>query len=86
MTLVPEVQLASELGFLYASVALITDYDCWHSDELSVSVDFVMAMLQTLSTKAKDVLVRAISKIKAVDWTEAMEKRQKAAKVAIMVE
>lgn len=86
MTLVPEVQLASELGFLYASLALITDYDCWHSDELSVSVDFVMNMLKTLSGKAKDVIVRAISKIKAVDWTEAIEKRQKAAKVAIMVE
>ncbi len=86
MTLVPEVQLASELGLLYASVALVTDYDCWHSDELSVSVDFVMNMLQTLSGKAKDVLVRAIAKIKTVDWTETMEKRRTAAKVAIMVE
>lgn len=86
MTLVPEVQLASELGFVYASLALVTDYDCWHSDELSVSVEFVTKMLQTLSAKAKDVLVRAISKIKVVDWTETIKTRRSAAEQAIMVE
>ncbi|KAI2809707.1 hypothetical protein RDWZM_003099 [Blomia tropicalis] len=86
MTLVPEVQLASELGFVYASLALVTDYDCWHSDELSVSVEFVTKMLQSLSTKAKDVLVRAVEKIANTDWSEIIEQRQNAAKNAIMVE
>ena len=86
MTLVPEAPLASELGLVYASLALVTDYDCWHSDELSVSVDFVTKMLQTISVKAKDVLVRAITKIATVDWTDNIETKTRLARDAVMVE
>lgn len=87
MTLVPEVQLASELGLIYASLALVTDYDCWHvDDQLTVSVDCVMKRLATLSVKAKNVLVRSVTKIKSIDWTNVLEERQSVAKMAVMVE
>lgn len=84
MTLVPEAQLATELGLAYASLALVTDYDCWHSEELSVSVELVMKTLKELSTKAKDVLVRAIGKINAIDWSETIEFKKKLAQNSIM--
>lgn len=37
MTTVPEVCLAKEAGLLYASICLITDYDCWKDDGVVVS-------------------------------------------------
>ncbi|OTF77263.1 S-methyl-5'-thioadenosine phosphorylase-like protein [Euroglyphus maynei] len=86
MTMVPEVQLANELGLIYATLALVTDYDCWHSDELSVSVDLVTKTLRELSTKAKDVLVRSIKHIKQIDWTKNLENKAMIARNSIMVE
>ena len=39
MTLVPEVCLANEMGLLYASVCMVTDYDCWkHHDDAMVRI------------------------------------------------
>lgn len=86
MTLVPEVQLAAELGLVYSSLALVTDYDCWHSSEMSVSVEFVTKMLETLAVHAKDVLVRTINKLPLIDWKDIVENYAQTAKGAIMVE
>ncbi|KAF7494010.1 S-methyl-5'-thioadenosine phosphorylase [Sarcoptes scabiei] len=85
MTIVPEAQLASELGLIYGTLALITDYDCWHSDEFSASVELVTKVLSELSTRAKDVLVRSISKIKQIDWTAKINQKAAIARSAIMV-
>lgn len=46
MTNLPEARLAREAGMSYATVALATDYDCWHEGEEAVSVEAVIAILQ----------------------------------------
>lgn len=46
MTNLPEARLAREAELPYASVALATDYDCWHQSEAAVNVTAVLAVLQ----------------------------------------
>ncbi len=56
MTNMPEARLASEAEICYATIALATDYDCWHEEEESVSVDAVLAVLKSNAEKAKRVI------------------------------
>ena len=60
MTNMPEVKLAREAEMCYVSVAMVTDYDCWHSEHDNVSVD---AMIKVLSANADNArsLVKASS-------------------------
>src|SRR5690606_34982199 len=46
MTNLPEARLAREAELPYATVALVTDYDCWHQSEEDVSVAAVLALVQ----------------------------------------
>jgi 5'-methylthioadenosine phosphorylase len=46
MTNLPEAKLAREAELPYASVATVTDYDCWHAEEQDVSVESVMQVLK----------------------------------------
>jgi 5'-methylthioadenosine phosphorylase len=46
MTAMPEAKLAREAELPYATLALATDYDCWHESEEDVSVDAVLAVLR----------------------------------------
>lgn len=46
MTAMPEAKLAREAELPYATIALATDYDCWHASEESVSVEAVLAVLR----------------------------------------
>ncbi|VDP06428.1 unnamed protein product [Schistosoma curassoni] len=43
MTLVPEVSLAREAGLSYASIAIVTDFDCWKADEEHVRKLYLLA-------------------------------------------
>lgn len=52
MSTVPEVVLAREAGLCYASVAMSTDYDCWHETEEPVSIERI---LEVMSTNAENV-------------------------------
>jgi 5'-methylthioadenosine phosphorylase len=58
MTNMPEAKLAREAEIAYATMALATDYDCWHVGEASVSVEAVMSTLRANVEKAR-ALVRA---------------------------
>jgi len=60
MTNMPEAKLAREAEICYVSVAMVTDYDCWHTEHDNVSVD---AMIQVLSANADNArsLVKASS-------------------------
>jgi 5'-methylthioadenosine phosphorylase len=58
MTNMPEAKLAREAELPYATLALSTDYDCWHSSEESVTVEMVIATLQQNVALAKDVARR----------------------------
>ena len=61
MTNLPEAKLAREAELPYASMALATDYDCWHQAEAEVSVEAVIAVLTENVRKAQAVL-RALTK------------------------
>jgi 5'-methylthioadenosine phosphorylase len=58
MTNMPEAKLAREAELPFATLALSTDYDCWHSSEESVTVEMVIATLQQNVALAKDVARR----------------------------
>ena len=60
MTNLPEARLAREAEIAYATLALATDYDCWHTDHDAVSVDQVIAVLLANVAKAQQV-VRAVA-------------------------
>jgi 5'-methylthioadenosine phosphorylase len=59
MTNLPEAKLAREAELCYATLALVTDYDCWHESEESVTVEGVLAILMKNVALAKRIL-RAI--------------------------
>lgn len=56
MTNLPEAKLAREAELPYASLAMVTDYDCWHQSEAHVTVEAVLKVLQTNVEKSKRVL------------------------------
>lgn len=60
MTNLPEARLAREAELPYATMALVTDYDCWHQTEEAVSVEAVIALLQKNVTTAQDILREAV--------------------------
>ncbi len=57
MTGLPEARLAREAELPYATLALATDYDCWHQDEESVSVEAVLQVMSDNVALAKKALV-----------------------------
>lgn len=57
MTNLPEARLAREAELPYATLALVTDYDCWHEEEDDVNVTNVLAVLTEATQKAKVALV-----------------------------
>ncbi|WP_028466423.1 S-methyl-5'-thioadenosine phosphorylase [Nisaea denitrificans] len=60
MTNMPEAKLAREAEIPYATVAMITDYDCWHPEHDSVTVEQVIKVLTGNAEKARD-LVRTVA-------------------------
>lgn len=56
MTNATEAKLAREAEICYATLALVTDYDCWHHDEAPVTVEAIIKILQENVAKAKRVL------------------------------
>src|SRR5947207_15475216 len=71
MTNVPEAKLAREAEIAMATMAMITDYDCWKVEEEPVSAQTVFGHLTANAEAAKKVLVEAIRRIPAEpDWAE----------------
>jgi 5'-methylthioadenosine phosphorylase len=60
MTNVTEAKLAREAEICYATVAMITDYDCWHPEHESVSVAAIIAILNQNAANAQNVLREAV--------------------------
>ncbi len=65
MTNVTEAKLAREAELCYATIAMITDYDCWHPQHDSVTVTQVIATLNQNATNAQNVLREAIKTLPA---------------------
>ncbi len=58
MTNMPEAKLAREAEICYATVAMVTDFDCWHPEHDAVTVQQIIAVLQDNSERAKRLVVR----------------------------
>ncbi|HET7503878.1 MAG TPA: S-methyl-5'-thioadenosine phosphorylase [Kofleriaceae bacterium] len=63
MTNMPEAKLAREAELCYATIAMVTDFDCWHPDHDHVSVADVVRVMHVNSANAKQLLRRAIPRI-----------------------
>ncbi len=60
MTNLQEAKLAREAEICYASLSMVTDYDCWHESEEAVSGEAVMQVIQQNSAMAQEVVRRAV--------------------------
>ena len=58
MTNMPEAKLAREAEICYASVAMVTDYDCWHEDHAHVDVAAIIAVMTKNTDKAQRLVLR----------------------------
>jgi len=68
MTNMPEAKLAREAEIAYATIAMVTDYDCWHPDHDAVTVDSIIKVLNTNSLNAKNLLKSIIKNIEKTEW------------------
>ena len=58
MTNMPEAKLAREAEICYATVAMVTDFDCWHPDHDAVTVQDIIKVLSANAEKAKGLVTR----------------------------
>jgi len=65
MTNVTEAKLAREAEICYSTIAMITDYDCWHPEHDTVTVATIVATLNQNATNAQNVLREAIKNLPA---------------------
>jgi 5'-methylthioadenosine phosphorylase len=65
MTNLQEAKLAREAEICYATLALVTDYDCWHPDHDSVTVDMIIANLTQNAKTAQQAIARAVRNLPA---------------------
>jgi 5'-methylthioadenosine phosphorylase len=56
MTNMPEAKLAREAELCYATVAMVTDYDCWHTDHEHVSVEAIIRVLLANADRARGLV------------------------------
>ena len=66
MTNMPEAKLAREAEICYATVAMVTDYDCWHPDHDSVTVEAIVKVLLANADKAR-ALVKTVAPLTHAD-------------------
>ena len=60
MTNMPEAKLAREAELCYATVAMVTDFDCWHPDHDAVTVEAVVAVLLANADRARDLVAASV--------------------------
>lgn len=60
MTNMPEAKLAREAQMAYATLAMVTDYDCWHPVEAHVNANMALANLLKNAARAQQIVVQAI--------------------------
>ena len=63
MTNMPEAKLAREAELCYATVAMVTDYDCWHPDHDHVTVDQIIKVLLENADKAKTLVKQVVPRV-----------------------
>lgn len=68
MTNMPEAKLAREAEMCYATIAMVTDFDCWHPDHDHVTVDAIIAVLFGNADKGRDLVKNVVPRL--ADRTE----------------
>jgi 5'-methylthioadenosine phosphorylase len=63
MTNLQEAKLAREAEICYTTIALVTDYDCWHPDHDSVTVEMVMSTLSRNAATAQQIIAGAVERL-----------------------
>ncbi|OUT99078.1 MAG: methylthioadenosine phosphorylase [Betaproteobacteria bacterium TMED41] len=67
MTNMPEAKLAREAEICYASISMVTDFDCWHPDHDEVTVETVIETLRANSENAKNLVIELMKMRKKFD-------------------
>jgi 5'-methylthioadenosine phosphorylase len=65
MTNLPEAKLAREAEIAYCTIALVTDYDCWHPDHDSVTTEMVIGNLHRNADNARSVIRETVRRLGA---------------------
>lgn len=81
MTNVTEAKLAREAEIAYTTLAMVTDYDCWHPDHDSVTVDMIVDNLQRNAINAQQVILETV---KCLSQSYPASKAHEALKYAIL--
>jgi len=81
MTAIPEAKLAREAEIAYLTLALVTDYDCWHPDHDSVTVEMVVKTLKKNGDMAQKALIEIV---KAVNLSKFQSKAHSALQNSIL--
>ncbi len=67
MTNLQEAKLAREAEICYTTIALVTDYDCWHPDHDSVTVEMIVATLMQNAKTAQQLIADAVGSVPGRD-------------------
>ena len=67
MTNLQEAKLAREAEMCYATMALVTDYDCWHPDHDSVTVELVIEYLNRNAENARKLIAGAVARLAGIE-------------------
>ena len=70
MTAIPEAKLAREAEIAYAQIAMVTDYDCWRSEDADVAVDDIMALMAKNADVAKNVVSSVVQPLTGLSPSE----------------
>jgi 5'-methylthioadenosine phosphorylase len=65
MTNLQEAKLAREAEICYSTIALVTDYDCWHPDHDSVTVELIVRTLTHNAETARQLIADAVTRVPA---------------------
>ena len=84
MTNMPEAKLAREAEIRYSTVAMVTDYDCWHSDHDEVDVSMVIQTLMKNAANAQNMIKEIIKTFK--DYSVEKDPANKCLDVAIITD
>ena len=71
MTNLVEAKLAREAQIAYATVAMVTDYDCWHPEHDSVTVEMVIGWLTKNTALAQKILLEAVPRVAQLNHAKA---------------
>ena len=74
MTNMPEASLAREAELPYATVAMVTDYDCWHTEEEAVSVTNVLEVMHANVERARRMIEQLVKTLSLIERNDSPQK------------